>query len=226
MFDLRMAVGKSTPLGSFCKFLLNSLTGKLGMKSERFEYTINPERIYTCICKPDAQRCNCNPHEQVGDYIYRRTKREIPKCAHPQWAAYLTAASRIKLTEMLRLAGDDALYCDTDSVFSLRKLESPLIGENIGQFQLNGKHDRMRIYAPKIYASQPGEKRKVKAKGMRKAPNIEIGKSVSWDTIAGFGTGARKGKLFTAQRMTRTLAISGGDRIIGADGITRPPHKG
>jgi hypothetical protein len=214
--------GADSSLGEFAKFLANSLTGKLGQNPERWEHVINPERLIVCSC---ADFCTCNPHVELSPSIYKRRIERMSDCMHPQWAAYLTSISRVKLHRMLTAREGDACYCDTDSVFAQsfdgHAREVPDKAE-LGDFEFKGKFDRCYFAAPKVYEKDG----KVKAKGIGKAAasqGLKEGVSYSTEGIIGFGTGAKKGKFFRKATISRKLTFhTGGRVIVSASGDTRP----
>ncbi len=84
-----------------------------------------------------------------GIHTETRTERLSP-CAHVELAAYLTAAARVELHRQLLAAGDDAIYCDTDSVYSRVPL-TRRIGDDLGEWGCEGSMSEWRAVAPKLY---------------------------------------------------------------------------
>lgn len=96
-----------------------------------------------------------------------------------QWGVWVTAWSRLRLEEGLKIAGEDAVYCDTDSVksmspvdfsdFNAKRIECCKVSEGyaydrkgncqyLGVFDYEGKYDRFVTLGAKKYAyEQDGE---------------------------------------------------------------------
>lgn len=198
--------GADSSLGMFAKFLANAPTGKLGQNPERWQIEINPR---------DVRTGGENAHEEISPGIWRSRSYRIADCAHPEWAAYLTAISRVKLHKAL-VSVPDACYCDTDSVHSLTPVEC-INPAGLGDFESKGVENS--FYAgPKLY-ERGG---KVKAKGQAKLSKLENGAQTSRVGIRGFGSGARKGEFFRKTVLTRTVNFGTGGRVALPNGLTRP----
>ncbi len=229
IFDLRhhsTPDGPDSPLGIFLKFYANSLTGKLGMDPRRYSYFVNPDKIETCTTPKDCgDECDgeCGSMAQLSEFIWRQKSYGLSPCMHVEWAAYLTSYARVKLHRQLVSVdgGEDACYCDTDSVLSL-KPRAWDVGDQLGQFEHKRIWHNAHFWAPKVYEIDDDKKGHiVKAKGLPKGIKIEDGKSYRSERIIGFTAGARAGKLFTRGTTSRKFTPRFGDRI--ADGETTRP---
>lgn len=134
---LRAEAGKASSLGKWCKWFLNSLTGKLAQKPETETCFIDGDYENTCpangLCHGalcGLSTIGCCPHRcmgtcttarpigKAGSGIWATRKYRIPTNGFVQWAAYLTSATRIKLGNQLRddnAYGLTAVYTDTDN---------------------------------------------------------------------------------------------------------------
>lgn len=186
--------GKSGPLGTWLKFIANSLTGKLGMDPLRETIEFDPD-LKSCrpknACRlggdADCGRCCrgvlvdgrwtrahcsgwCGSHKPVFPElgIYSKQVWRIDDCAHPEWAAYLTSSARVLLHRQLVADGEGGLtsvYCDTDSVFSTTR-RTWRMGDQLGEFEDRGPFSSFRALAPKVYSYEKGPDLTVRAKGI------------------------------------------------------------
>lgn len=282
-WTLRHKAGKKTPLGTWIKFILNSLTGKLGSNPSRETIEFDPE-IKECNAdrpcsndgKRDCHRC-CNGIEvdckRIGCYgcvegvhrigvhcsgrcgahrpidkdrgIWTRRQWRIEECAHPAWAAYLTAVARVSLGDQLRddgQGGRSAVYCDTDSCRAISP-RTANIGDDLGQWGLEGTFRNFRALAPKVYRlewdrPENSLEPEIKAKGVY-LPKSNNGREIIWRKLiagelagkprhglVGFRRGARDGAFFQAAKRERRIIGGTGDRILvnsDSGGMTRPP---
>jgi len=182
LWELRDAAGKKTPVGTFLKLYMNSLTGKFGSGIERDRYEINPRKLKDCNClcpscrrslnDPDCEHdvdCTCQAHRQLSDWVFASRYFRLDPCSHVEWAAYLTSYARVKLHKffMLRNGGRDVFYCDTDSCFRTENITDPLIvGKQLGMFNYEGPVRRFIGIAPKVYSFTRESNLVAKAKGL------------------------------------------------------------
>lgn len=188
----RNEAGKESTLGGWWKWFLNSLTGKLAMapESESLKVAPEPEDVKRCpggqwcfgvLCGTTGQCCDhractgkCGRWEMVdrAGLLWAAPKWEIHECGHVQWAAYLTANARMELNSQQRHAGDSLVYSDTDSCYTTQRL-TRRIGEDLGQWNVEGTGLDWRSDAPKMYAyrlvekkGRPIDKQIIKSKGI------------------------------------------------------------
>jgi len=158
----------STPgLQKWIKFIANSLTGKLAQDPEFSIYTVgdNPK-----ACNGGDNPCDgnnhpadrCCRHRCIGKcgrwdpvdlygHLWSKKTWRIASCGHVHWAAYLTAEARVELQRQLVHAGEDAVYCDTDSVYATRPLDRH-IGPGLGQWGFEGGGSDWEALALKMYS--------------------------------------------------------------------------
>lgn len=233
---------------TWIKFLANSLTGKLAMRPDlRFVKIARQSEVPACdgvehFCDGRHPSDRCCPHRCIGRcgawenvgpsmQIWSKGAYRIPNCGHVHHAAYLTASARVELHSQLRHAGADAIYCDTDSVYSLRPL-TRRIGAGLGDWGLEGAMRDWFAIAPKLYRYLDGENGwHVRAKGIPKAKWSDLdvlargGMVTRVGGVLGFLSAARSGgPLFAARTVRRESHADGvhvGDRMLRGD-ITFP----
>lgn len=239
IWALRDSAGPKTALGQWLKWYANSLTGKLAMRPETETIRVIPKGDIMPACKGTGsctpKRCSGACWRELGKTgrVFSRKTYQIPFCGHVHWAAYLTAWTRVKLAEQLRWGNAyDAVYCDTDSVFSLgRRCRD--IGDSLGQWKDEGTFHDFRAIAPKTYAFT-GEKDgtdifRAKAKGIPDAASnwetIFEGRTVKLDRgVDTLRTALRGERIFSRRDMKRFVAIPAtifGDRVLDGE-VTRP----
>jgi hypothetical protein len=147
------------------KIILNSLYGRLGLSNEQ-----DMEKRFLL---PDGKSTNeykGYDYKIIGGQVYltKSNTREIfSKMANPLWAAYITAAARVKLLSYLEMQGSNLVYCDTDSVFSMAPIQG--IGEGLGTLTKPDTYERANILGPKMYSLENNIGTSIyKAKGVRK----------------------------------------------------------
>ena len=128
--------------------------------------------------------------------------------------------------------GMNVVYGDTDSIFSVHPLQRHVTKskEELGRWLDVGKGEKFHCLAPKVYTFWRDSSPVVKTKGVRlprsqalAAAQLRLGVPLKGaDGIHGLRKGAREGKFFKAQSVTRVLEGGYGDRI--PDGAwTRAP---
>ena len=173
-----------SPLREIFKILLNGLTGKFGQRI--FNENTNYE-FFTDL--DSANNLDLNPELtyqvfEKGEIFIRESKYET-ETKKPfmfvSWSSLITAAGRIQLLDMIHLT--KALYCDTDSVFTLSN--SIPTDKNLGGWKLEKEFSEFRCIAPKCYAYTLADKTKVvRLKGVPKKYRLD-----SYDKIINFKDG-------------------------------------
>lgn len=183
LFDIRANCpgGKKSPMGNFCKFLLNSLTGKLGAKAtvERnfHDAELDPmRRVCRCtkVCKTASDRrikwkCGCRgrcerycagacgavlPFDKRAEHNYWRSEHfRIQECAHPQVSGYLTGNSRgpVWHAQAVRVAGGLDVCYGDTDSLACELGRDWNIGSDIGQWSIEGQFSDATFVAPKMY---------------------------------------------------------------------------
>ena len=166
------------------KLLANSCYGRFGIKPKptRIE---NPEDIEKAQNKPDY-------HERYELCFYDRKNHRYPYLLDhqttsgsnsSQWfgfAAFTTSYARTVLAQAIIAAGENAVYCDTDSVHLRMKAQKEFeklipIGSELGEWKLETPEPITRAvyWRKKAYTwwNADGTKTKVKAKGVKVTDN-------------------------------------------------------
>jgi len=136
------------------KLLMNSLYGKFGQKFD------GRENLVPCSSVSFQQLESFSFVERVGDFF--RIKQDCrPACfCLPLWASYITAYARIELQKHIEMG--NALYCDTDSVVTFRRLPS---SSALGKLKEECRIDEGVIVRPKFYGFMTDAGERVKCKG-------------------------------------------------------------
>lgn len=217
----RLRVEDNAP-SKWVKLIANSLTGKFAQRPE-----VRSARI---LADGDGPR---DGEEIIGPVEGRIAARVLARhhaCGHVAWAAALTASARVELLHQLRHAGEDAVYCDTDSVYATRPLTRRL-GNGLGEWGCEGEGSGWVALAPKVYSYvDDAGNEAVRAKGLSRisrADLLRVASGESWrvDGPVRFLSGARRGTIWERATLERTLRPRPGwigARVVVGD-TTRPP---
>lgn len=240
LIGLRLRFGKDTAEGILLKLWANSLYGKFAQEPATHRLV-----IATSAMDLGPGATPINESQTAWMVPYDRTP-PIPDSSHVEKAAYITARGRIQLHRMLvARGGDDAIYCDTDSVFSTRE-RGPKdgIGKGLGTWADEGPFRNFDAIAPKLYRYDEDRggkwKPSLKAKGIALTRDIDdLAAGIIWRTMKSGKpivnrTGvlslrsalrSSSGSLFQRRVMARAVApeVSFGDRISDGSGGSRPP---
>ena len=164
LLELRQSLrSQSDPRELVAKFMLNAIPGRLAMQdeSERAVY-----RRWRKGMKLDQQQGY--ELESSNDALYlaqRYTLRRPSRYANVLWAAIILGHARTRLHQYLRVAGQDLLYCDTDSIHSLSPL--PIEGDMPGMLRDTGVYDTGVYLGSKFYSLELWDgKCEARAKGI------------------------------------------------------------
>lgn len=174
------------------KFMLNAIPGRLGMRdeSERICY----RRWRKGMTREDANGCEL---ESQSDALYlakRTTLRRPSRYANVLWAAIILGAARTRLNQYLRMAGQDLLYCDTDSVHSLSPL--PIEGDMPGMLRDTGVYDTGLYLGSKFYSLETYDgQHEARAKGIPRqyAQEFVRDRHTAYQTVLGVVDGILRG---------------------------------
>ena len=240
LIGMRLRYGKDTAEGILLKLWANSLYGKFAQEPSTHRLVIATSAM---DLGPGATPINAS--QTAWLVPYDRTP-PIPDSSHVEKAAYITARGRIQLHRMLvAKGGDDAIYCDTDSVFSTQpRSAKDGLGKGLGSWSDEGPFRNFEAIAPKLYRydEEKGGKWRpnLKAKGIALTRDIDdLAAGILWRTMkAGrpivTKTGVLSlrsairmgdGSLFQRRALSRAVAptTSFGDRIADGNGGSRPP---
>lgn len=122
------------------KDIMNHLYGRLAIRQDREEMVFHPN-----IGHKKHSEINFKEHKV---YIYTKEKI-IFTYSNPALAAFVTSYARLKLYDYLTKLGDDIYYCDTDSLFTTRKLPT---SKELGGLKLENTLKEACFLLPKTYA--------------------------------------------------------------------------
>lgn len=210
------------------KLLANSLTGKLAQAPEKRKLLYLPADELPEGSEP------ISPIGNDGRVWVSLVESSISHCARPEWSAYLTSEARIELLAQIQSAGENAVYSDTDSVFSTAPLTRNL-GLGLGQWKSESEWKNFLAVGPKFYKYDTAEKQVTKAKGYSKITRDEfdallLGGEFTSDRGArslrqslNTGLGARFLRQTVTKKLGRKRLAWAGSRLLGPDGRTLAP---
>lgn len=193
----------------FFKILLNSLYGKFGQKSIRWERIgdCEPDRegYETIIDNETGKKYTIRYHNGI---VEQSQDAEESYNSFPAVAAHVTAYARIYLFNLMRQAGlENVYYTDTDSLIvndtGYQRLKHMIDSKELGKLKLEEENSILEIRGPKDYTF--GSKTKIK--GIR-IDAVKIGEGVyEQEKWCGFATRIRKGLLNTyiVEKQKKTL---------------------
>lgn len=242
IYQLRMDFGQENEgWKNWLKWLLNSLTGKLAQRDEMSTLKrLSDGEPTPCdgASHPHTGPCptnTCCPHRCIGacgrwesldeaGTLWRKTYRRIPSHAKPHWAAYLTSAARIQLLRQLVDAEENAIYCDTDSIYRIGRGRLD-VGPELGQWTYEGEAREWTCLAPKIYRYRDEDGNEtIKGKGVSGLTwegfdTLANGDTfVTGDRPTTYRVGVKKGNVWTNKSVHKQLhPVSGwiGARLLG-----------
>ena len=148
LFALRQTYLIDNPVrANLVKLILNSLYGRFGLNPYSPLTKMVPILEDTDLLPLQGYRTR-----ELAGYLvaYGEVKTaRLPAYVNALFAAQVTAEGRIMLQEGLQLAGQDAVYCDTDSVMTTGQIPT---GDDLGDFRLVAGPLRADLIGPKEYA--------------------------------------------------------------------------
>ena len=198
------------PRQAIPKFLANAAAGRLGMDEAQERWIFKRWRAGM-----SAQNLKGWSLETDRTHVYLCKQQRIHGIARGSnvlWAAHLTAYGRLHLQEDLELAGQAAVYCDTDSVHSRFELTQ---GEELpGALRSTGFFEQGLYLGPKLYRLEGYDgARLVRAKGIprRAADAYLLSGQASYQTvlgvIKGIAIGKEPGQWLDVERHRRTALL-------------------
>jgi hypothetical protein len=178
LYRLRMtdAQGRDGPLGTTCKYLMNTLYGKFGQKTERSR---TQKMTYDeMVDARDSGRVVVDIlHDERG--IYRLTSECDVSYEHVGIAGIITSEARARLWESMDA---NTVYCDTDSIHSTTPRHD--VSQDIGKLKLEFSGEGVYC-GKKLYALRCGDKVKVRAKGVRvrRSKDDDLGCRIGFDDL-------------------------------------------
>lgn len=214
LYETRMRAqrGGKPALAIACKYLLNSLYGKTGMKRERMKIVkgrkwrdwpwndpVAYERLRTLRARATKQLKRKTVLKEVishehGIFGIPHYVNNAPYIL-PAIAATITAGGRLSLQKYLDVAGENAVYCDTDSVFVSGKKNAAAFddfcGESLGQIKREKEIESGWFPFPKCYllqlkdGSEVGKAKGLKRKSIEQVKNFLAGERVEVPRMLG-----------------------------------------
>lgn len=193
----------------FFKIMLNSLYGKFGQKSTKWEKigecSPEEERIEQAIDLVTGKRYWLRYHNGL---VEQSKEEEEAFNSFPAIAAHVTAYARIYLQELISKAGpENVYYVDTDSLFvnekGYQRLSGLLHPTELGKLKLEETGDTLVIRGPKDYTFGTHTKLKgIRSNAVEVAPGVY--EQEKW---LGFASRLREGKLntYVVERQQKTL---------------------
>jgi len=181
LYDLRLEMrAAGDPAHGLCKLLLNSLFGRFGIRER-------PGRVEGDAAILEAQqRDDFDERYELRfydggsmDWPYLLDWGQMRKAPSSQWfgfSSFILSYGRERLARALIVAGEDAIYCDTDSIHmnasAAARFEAAIpIGDDLGMWKLETPEPvpQARYWEPKAYVhyDQDGKRLLVKHKGVR-----------------------------------------------------------
>lgn len=154
---------KGTPYEIIAKLMQNSTYGKFGARRNRNTIIFGQENI-----DPTKHEHVTKLHDFAED-VYSALEYSEDMPCRVEWAAFITAYSRIRLLiTAYALGADKVLYGDTDSLTVKAEADKSLIdtGSAYGQFKHEKTWTKFRAIAPKTYVGIIGKDYIGKAKGV------------------------------------------------------------
>lgn len=153
---------KGTGGETTAKLMQNSLYGKFGAKPEITKISYHKNDLGQFGFIDEEIDFDFSETKKLDDYANRTIEKITATYLLPHWAAFITAAARLRLHRTIRTVEfKNFLYADTDSIvcnsqgYQNLLLRTPeILGSDYGQFQLEKIWDSFRVHAPKVYAGK------------------------------------------------------------------------
>lgn len=152
-------------LRNISKLMLNSLWGKFAQRANNstVELATSPNVLHKLLQDKSVEVIDlCHLSEEKDRIIYRKKTEfvEAPPTNNLPVACYVTSHARLHLysfIEQVEQIGAELLYCDTDSLLYVRKLEGGRVteGDRLGQMAREFKDRKIVEFlsaGPKNYA--------------------------------------------------------------------------
>lgn len=121
------------------KDVMNHLYGRLGINKTRESISFEP-----------TDNCKISSVIDFGEYEVRlyATEKEIYTYSNPVLSSFVTSYARIRLYEFMESVNFNIYYCDTDSLFTPRKMKS---SNKLGAMKLEYELTQACFLLPKTY---------------------------------------------------------------------------
>jgi hypothetical protein len=194
-------------IASVCKSLLVSIVGKFGQRERRWVHCPNiwTDLLYGEWYGSDELGRGCR-YRSLGGVVQRDEILGLSVDAVPAVAAWILSAARMRLLQLIRIAGwDQTYYCDTDSLMvSCSGFERLLnAGElrdiELGSLYKKGLHKDVEIRGHKHYV----EDGRVVCSGLPRGQCVDAGDGVHYWYHSHAQTDAARRQRPTADRVLR-----------------------
>jgi len=104
---------------------------------------MHPEAIKICNrqgrCR-DGCDGRCGAYEQMDlfGHVWSIPYQRMAPSAYPQWSAYLRASTRLQWLEQAERYGTDLVMGNTDSLFTIGRLQPEPLGDDLGEWEYQG----------------------------------------------------------------------------------------
>jgi len=208
------------------KYLMNSLYGKFGQKSEQWKKVDNElgeqDGEYNLL---DDTTGEFYRYFVIAGERWNVLGRKESYHSFPSISAHITAAARIYLWRLITQAGrDHVFYCDTDSLWcdtiGKENLTSYLDKVKLGALKLEVSTKKLIIYAPKEYTTDTAVRRKgVKPDAVEVRPGVF--QQTQWEGLRGaFATGRTDRVILTP--VEKVLVRTYRKGVVHSDGSISP----
>lgn len=148
IFSLReFYLAEDMGAANLLKLILNSLYGRWGINPESGLYSlINIEN------EPDLSKFQGYETHDINGVLFaygQIESRMYPAYCNVFMAAQIAAAGRVFLFDELERQGEDAVYCDTDSIITMGQINE---GQGLGAWRLQMENGKADLVGPKEYA--------------------------------------------------------------------------
>ena len=214
------------PFRFMTKLYLNSLYGKFGQRSTTWtEQKDLPPDLAQCSTIYNTVTGRTSILYHLGSTWWTETDIGEGVNAFPAISAHVTAYARMRLWELIKLAGrSEVIYCDTDSLIvtplGLEHLRSEMDPLALGALKLEGTSTDTVIYSPKVYHFHGAWVRKgVPVKAVEVTPNSFD--ATQFPSIRGLGTKPKE-RFYTTRVVRKTLSHQIYDGTVNPEGWVSP----
>lgn len=172
------------------KYFMNSLYGKFGQKSERWEKVDNdlqdPDGEYNILDDTDGIFYR---YLVIAGERWNVLGKSESYHSFPAIAAHIASAARVYLWKLICKAGrENTFYCDTDSLWcnttGQKRLSTYLNATRLGALKIEARTKQLHIYAPKEYQTEKATRRKgIKPDAVEVQPGVF--QQMQWQGIRG-----------------------------------------
>ena len=184
-YNLRLEYKKNNdPREAFTKLLLNNLFGKMGQRKHNIRIDA-PHEILKIMKKKNWRKkyeIDWYDADLTMPFLIKKVEsQQTPSSQFFPIAATITSEARVRLDRARLIAGDEALYMDTDSLHYVdtaheRIMDQVSMGENLGQWKSEQEESiSSAIYWEKkvyVFFNEDGSKKLVKHKGVKVTDSI------------------------------------------------------